>query len=456
MSEYRIFADAACDIPKATLNEWGVSMIDMTFRFTDEEKEHYNSEVDVHDFYDQMRGGRCSRTAAINSVAFLEAFRPVLQQGTDLIYIAFSSGGSTTYEQSLAAIEQLKKDFPERKILAVDALAYSAGLGLTVYLAAKKQQEGASIEEVYRYVEDTRLHVCHWFTVDDLVYLRRGGRVSAATALVVSFSVLATVVPTDFAKKMALTPSATALAKIGETAWTDFPVLVRLPAAVSSQLQTANGTDLYVEDENEASLAFEVESFDPAGTTLVWVKVPSLSSSTKITVYFGGSANADNNPAAVWTRYAGVWHFPASAAGTTTVADATGNSLDGTTTGTISTYAGPFGGDALQSTAKINAPDYDSLLSNVAQFSVSGWFKAPNQSSAYYTFASKKADLNWSADQGWYLEMSQSKTKANLVLTGSNNFDIPDVSANWNYFHLVSDGSTIKVYMNGSTSAAVS
>ncbi len=282
---------------------------------------------------------------------------------------------------------------------------------------------------------------------------------SASVALMVSFSVLATVVPTDFAKKMALTPSATALAKIGETAWTDFPVLVRLPAAVSSQLQTANGTDLYVEDENEASLAFEVESFDPAGTTLVWVKVPSLSSATKLTVYFGGSANADNNPTAVWTRYAGVWHFPVSAAGTTTVADATGHSLDGTTTGTISTYAGPFGGDALQSTAKINAPDYDSLLSNVAQFSVSGWFKAPSYaggSGNYHCFVSKKYNLTWNDDKGWYIEMAKSKTAANLVLDGSNSFTTPDATTNWNYFHLVSDGSTVKVYMNGSTSAAVS
>ena len=262
--------------------------------------------------------------------------------------------------------------------------------------------------------------------------------------------------PADFAKKMTLTPSTSALAKIGETAWTDFPVLVRLPAEVSSQLQAADGTDLYVEDENKVPLAFEVESFDSAGTTLVWVKVPSLSSATKLTAYFGGAANADNDPTAVWSRYVGVWHYAPDAAGTTTVVDATGHSLAGTTTGTISTYAGPFGGDTLQCTEKINAPDYDSLLSNVAQFSVSGWFKAPNQSSAYYTFASKKADLNWSADQGWYLEMSQSKTKANLVLTDSNNFNIPDVSANWNYFHLVSDGSTIKVYMNGSTSAAVS
>ena len=266
----------------------------------------------------------------------------------------------------------------------------------------------------------------------------------------------AAVAKTDFAKKMTLTPSETACAKIGETAWTDFPVLVRLPTAVSSQLQAADGTDLYFEDESEAPLAFEVETFNPDGTTFVWVKVPSLSSATRLTVYFGGTANADNDPTAVWSRYVGVWHFDDAAAGTTTVADATGHSLAGTTTGTISTYAGPFGGDTLQCTEKINAPDYDSLLSNVAQFSVSGWFKAPNQSSAYYTFASKKADLNWSADQGWYLEMSQSKTKANLVLTASNNFNIPDVSANWNYFHLVSDGSTIKVYMNGSTSAAVS
>ena len=184
MADYRIFADAACDIPESMLNEWGVSMIDMTFRFTDEDFERRNSETDVPCFYEQMRAGRCSRTSAINSATFLEAFRPTLEQGVDVLYVAFSSGGSTTYEQSLSAIEELRKEFPERKILAADALAYSGGLGFTVYLASKKQKEGASIEEVFQYVEDTRLNVCHWFTVDDLVYLKRGGRVSAATALV--------------------------------------------------------------------------------------------------------------------------------------------------------------------------------------------------------------------------------------------------------------------------------
>ncbi len=264
---------------------------------------------------------------------------------------------------------------------------------------------------------------------------------------------------TDYARKMTLTPSATALAKIGETSWTDFPVLVRLPAEVSALLQSADGTDLFFEDENGTALPFEVETFDASGPTFVWVKVPSLSSATQLTVSFGGPSNGDVEPADVWTRYVGVWHFDSDAAGTSTVADATGHALDGTTTGTITTYAGPFGNAALQSTVKINAPDYDSRLSNVAQFSVSGWFKAPNYAggtSKYHAFASKKDNLTWNADKGWYLEMSESKTKANLVLTGSNNFTIPDVSANWNYFHLVSDGSTLKVYMNGSTSASLS
>ena len=184
MAEYRLFTDAACDIPRATLQQWGVSMIDMTYRFTDEDEEHYSSNTDAHNFYEQMRAGRCSRTAAINRQMFIDAFRPVLEEGIDILYLAFSSGGSTTYEQSLAAIHQLAKQFPERKMLSVDTLSFSGGFGLLVYLTAKKQREGLSIEELFQYVEDTRLHICHWFTVEDLVYLKRGGRISATTAIV--------------------------------------------------------------------------------------------------------------------------------------------------------------------------------------------------------------------------------------------------------------------------------
>lgn len=260
----------------------------------------------------------------------------------------------------------------------------------------------------------------------------------------------------DFAKKMTLTPSETALAKIGETAWADFPVLVRLPADASAELRSANGTDLFFTDENDASLPFEVETFDPAGTTFVWVKVPSLSAATELTVWFGGASNQDNDPTAVWSRYVGVWHYAPSDAGGSTVADATGHGLTGSTTGALSTCAGPFGGDAIHGTATVTAPNYDALVPNAGQFTASGWFKAPSQVGDYLTFVSKKTGLSWDDAKGWYLEMGQSKTTMNLVLGNSvTSATIRDVSANWNHFSIVSDGTNVRVYMNGSSSAAI-
>ena len=266
--------------------------------------------------------------------------------------------------------------------------------------------------------------------------------------------------PIDFAKKMTLAPSETILATIGESTFADFPVLVRLPAEVSEQLQSANGTDLFFTDENDASLPFEVETFNPSGTTFVWVKVPSLSASTELTVWFGGTSNVDNDPTAVWSRYVGVWHFDADAAGTTTVADATGHGLTGSTTGELSTYAGPFGCDAIHSTAVVTAPDYDALVPVASQFTASGWFKLPSWTGGngnYFYFASKKVGLSWNDANGWYVQMNQSKTNMGLVLGGSESFaTIPDVSANWNHFCVVSDGTTVKVYMNGASKASIS
>ena len=268
----------------------------------------------------------------------------------------------------------------------------------------------------------------------------------------------------QFAKRMSFTPSPSALSKIGVGAWTDFPVLLRLPAAVSSQLRSADGTDLFVQDENGAAPPFEVDTFDPAGTTLVWAKVPSLSAATKLTVYFSGPANTDNDPAAVWTRYAGVWHFAPAVSGTTAVPDATGHGLDAATTNALAAYAGPAGLGAAQASAFVRAPDYEPLLANAAQFSASGWFKAPTQVSSWWTVASKKVGITtgpngenlWNIDKGWYLQMPQVKNKLNLVYTNTGQMDVPDVTANWNYFSLVSDGSTVKVYLNGSSSAAKS
>ena len=267
-----------------------------------------------------------------------------------------------------------------------------------------------------------------------------------------------------FARKTTFAPSASVLAKIGDSSWTDFPVLLRLPAAVSSQLRSVGGKDLLIEDENGDALSFEVETFNPSGTTLVWVKVPALSSATVLTVYFGGAANTNNDPASVWSRYAGVWHFAPSAAGTMTVPDATGHGLAGVTTNTLASYEGPAGLGALQAGSVVRAPDYDVKLDSAAQFSASGWFKAPTQSNSWWSIVSKKVGITtgdngqnlWNIDKGWYLELPQSKTALNLIYSTSAQMTVPDVTANWNYFHVVSDGSTLKVYLNGSTSPAKS
>ena len=130
-----------------------------------------------------QRAGEMATTAAVNVADYTSVLEPLLEQGKDVLVLAFSSGLSATYQSSVIAVEELRARFPERKIFTVDTLCASLGQGLLVYLAAKKQQAGASIEEVRDWAEENKLHLCHWFTVDDLHFLKRGGRISAATAV---------------------------------------------------------------------------------------------------------------------------------------------------------------------------------------------------------------------------------------------------------------------------------
>ena len=136
------------------------------------------------EIYDIMGAGKMAKTPQVNVSDFCGNFSEYLSQGQDILYLAFSSGLSGTYNNSLIAIEELKTQFPDRKIISVDTLAASMGEGLLVYFAAQHKKEGMGLEELAKWVEDNRLHLVHWFTVDDLHHLKRGGRVSAATALV--------------------------------------------------------------------------------------------------------------------------------------------------------------------------------------------------------------------------------------------------------------------------------
>lgn len=179
-----IHTDSGCDISAALLNEWGVLCTSLTFRFDDDEKEYANGEMSPNTFYAKMREGATAKTSAINSEMFRMAFDETLKEGKDILYLAFSSGLSTTFNSARMAAEELRTQYPERKIIVVDTLAASAGQGMLVKLAVDKKNEGATIEEVAAHVDKHIIKLCHWFTVDDLMYLKRGGRVSPTVAFV--------------------------------------------------------------------------------------------------------------------------------------------------------------------------------------------------------------------------------------------------------------------------------
>ena len=184
MNEYVIFTDSCCDIQPELLKAWGVPYANMTFTFDGEDKAYIDTDISSKEFYDRMRQGAYARTAAINADTFTRAFTPILEEGKDILYVAFSSGLSTTVNAAHMAAEELKEAYPERKILIIDTLAASAGGGMMVYMAVAKKNEGASLEENAAYMESLTPQHCIWFTVDDLEYLKRGGRVSPAVAFV--------------------------------------------------------------------------------------------------------------------------------------------------------------------------------------------------------------------------------------------------------------------------------
>ena len=180
---YVLITDSACDILPEKLAEWKVEMIPLAYLFTDTGKEQLDHEEPIREFYKSMRDGRVAKTSSVNESRFVDAFTPILEAGKDLIYLAFSSGLSVTCENGKKVAATLQEKYPDRKIVVIDSLAASAGQGLFVYLAVQNRDSGMSLEDNARALEAYVLHVCHWFTVDDLVYLKRGGRISRTTAL---------------------------------------------------------------------------------------------------------------------------------------------------------------------------------------------------------------------------------------------------------------------------------
>ena len=186
MSEFVLMTDSSADLSQEMVQELGVTVLPLSFTIQGKVYRNYpdNREMDLPLFYDMLRAGELATTSAVNVAEYTQAVEPILQEGKDVLILAFSSGLSSTYQASVLAAEELREKYPDRKIYTVDTLCASLGQGLLVYLAVQEQRKGRSIEEVRDWAESTKLHLCHQFTVDDLHFLKRGGRISATTAVV--------------------------------------------------------------------------------------------------------------------------------------------------------------------------------------------------------------------------------------------------------------------------------
>ena len=184
MNNYVILTDSGTDFTKEMAKEVDVRVLDLMVIKEGDPTPCPNSEVDVKEFYAFLRTKKAATTSAINSDTFCEEMEKIIGEGKDVLYLGFSSGLSNTFNAGRIAAEELSEKYPDSKIYACDTLCASLGEGLLVYLAAKKRLEGASIDEVRDFVEENKLHLCHEFTVDNLMFLKRGGRVSATTAVI--------------------------------------------------------------------------------------------------------------------------------------------------------------------------------------------------------------------------------------------------------------------------------
>ncbi len=180
---YALVTESSSDLGIRTAEEWGIEMIRMPFLFTDDGKGKLDLDEPLKTFYDEMRNGRVAKTSSVNESTYVQVFTRLLEEGRDILYLGFSSGLSVTCETGRKIAESLREKYPERKIRCIDSLAASAGQGLFVYLAKENRDRGLSLDENADLLEKEVLHVCHWFTVEELKYLKRGGRISAATAL---------------------------------------------------------------------------------------------------------------------------------------------------------------------------------------------------------------------------------------------------------------------------------
>ena len=180
---YQIITDSCCDLPAEKISELNIRVIPLNLLFRGESRLDAVTD-EIKEVYDGLRAGESASTSAVNPEGWTSVIEPVLKEGKDALDLTFSSGLSTTYQSAVIAANELAEQYPDRKINVVDTLCASLGQGLLVMYACQKRDEGLDLDQLTQWVDENKGNLCQWFTVDDLMYLKRGGRVSAATALV--------------------------------------------------------------------------------------------------------------------------------------------------------------------------------------------------------------------------------------------------------------------------------
>ena len=183
MNRYQIITDSGCDLPLQMRQQLNIEMVSLTLNFKGQQLPDSVSD-DIKQLYEDLRAGEVASTAAVNPAGWRDVMEPALQRGEDVLALAFSSGLSTTYQSAVIAAQELAEEYPQRKIRVVDTKCASLGQGLLVWYVCQKRDEGMDLEALAQWTEQKKGNICQWFTVDDLMYLKRGGRVSAASALV--------------------------------------------------------------------------------------------------------------------------------------------------------------------------------------------------------------------------------------------------------------------------------
>ena len=182
MSDFVLLTDGACDLPEGALENLGFSVIPMNVMAEGAEATT-SDQLSAKDLYCDLRAGRTYKTAAISVPQYKRVFEEIMKEGQDLLYLCFSSGLSGAHRNATLAARAMEVKYPERRAVVIDTLSASAGLGYLAVLAARKKAEGARLDEIAAYIGDMAPRIGHQFTVNDLFYLKKGGKLSSATAL---------------------------------------------------------------------------------------------------------------------------------------------------------------------------------------------------------------------------------------------------------------------------------